>query len=70
MDKDKYFLTFEKFISKMDNLDNVEIPKGYIQINAKKIQKRVQSTRTQSRNDLEFVFNYETGDVNHSRIDR
>ena len=35
----------------------------------KKIQKRVQSTRTQSRDDLEFVFNYQTGDVNQVEID-
>ena len=40
MDKSKYFLTFEQFISKMDNLDNVEIPKGYIQIDAKKNTKK------------------------------
>ena len=35
----------------------------------KKIQKRVQSTRTQSRDDLEFVFDYQTGDVNQVEID-
>ena len=40
MDKSKYFLTFEQFISKMDNLDNVEIPRGYIQIDAKKNTKK------------------------------
>jgi hypothetical protein len=36
---------------------------------AKKIQKRTQSTRTQSQDDLEFVFDYETGDVNQVEID-
>ena len=35
----------------------------------KKIQKRVQSTRTQSQDDLKFVFDYETGDVNQVEID-
>lgn len=35
----------------------------------KKIQKRVQSTRTQGKDDLEFVFDYETGDVNQVEID-
>lgn len=40
MDKSKYFLTFEQFISKMDNLDKVEVPKGYIQIDAKKNTKK------------------------------
>ena len=35
----------------------------------KKIQKRVQSTRTQSQDDLEFVFDYQTGDVNQVEID-
>ena len=52
MDKSKYFLTIEQFIS-LDSLDNVEIPKGYIAIDAKKYTKRVQSTRTQNRDDLE-----------------
>ena len=40
MDKSKYFLTFEQFIYKMDNLDNVEIPKGYIVIHAKNNTKK------------------------------
>lgn len=40
MDKSKYFLTFEQLINKMDNLDNVEIPKGYIAIHAKKNTKK------------------------------
>ena len=40
MDKSKYFLTFEQFISKIDNLDKVEVPKGYIQIDAKKNTKK------------------------------
>ena len=31
---------------------------------AKKIQKRVQSTRSQNKDDLKFVFDYQTGDVN------
>jgi len=35
----------------------------------KKIQKRVQSTRTQSQDDLQFVFDYQTGDVNQVEID-
>ena len=35
----------------------------------KKIQKRVQSTRTQSQDDLKFVFDYQTGDVNQVEID-
>ena len=30
--------------------------------------KRVQSTRTQGRDDLEFVFDYETYDVNQVEI--
>jgi hypothetical protein len=34
----------------------------------KKIQKRVQSTRTQGKDDLSFVFDYETGDVNQIEI--
>jgi len=36
MDKNKYFLTFKELISKIDSLDKVEVPKGYIQIDAKK----------------------------------
>jgi len=35
----------------------------------KKIQKRVQSTRTQSQDDLQFVFDYQTGNVNQVEID-
>ena len=35
----------------------------------KKIQNRVQSTRTQGKDDLEFVFDYQTGDVNQVEID-
>ena len=35
----------------------------------KKIQKRVQSTRTQGKDDLQFVFDYESGDVNQVEID-
>jgi hypothetical protein len=35
----------------------------------KKIQKRVQSTRTQGKDDLRFVFDYESGDVNQVEID-
>ena len=34
----------------------------------KKIQNRVQSTRTQGKDDLEFVFDYNTGDVNQVEI--
>ena len=34
----------------------------------KKIQKRTQSTRTQGKDDLEFVFDYQTGDVNQVEI--
>lgn len=34
----------------------------------KKIQKRVQSTRTQGKSDLEFVFDYQTGDVKQKEI--
>ena len=34
-------LTFKEFISKMDNLDKVEVPKGYIQIDAKKNTKKI-----------------------------
>jgi hypothetical protein len=40
MDKNKYYLTFNEFIHKLDNLDKVEIPKGYIAINAKKNTKK------------------------------
>jgi len=40
MDKSKYFLTFKEFISKIDNLDTVEVPKGYIQIDAQKNTKK------------------------------
>lgn len=40
MDKSKYYLDFNTFISKLDNLDKVEIPKGYIAINAKKDTKK------------------------------
>ena len=29
-----------------------------------KIQKRVQSTRKQNKDDLEFVFDYKSGDIN------
>jgi len=36
MDKNKYYLNFNDFINKLDNLDKVKIPKGYKQINAKK----------------------------------
>lgn len=36
---------------------------------SKKIQKRVQSTRTQGKDDLRFVFDYESGDVNQVEID-
>jgi hypothetical protein len=35
----------------------------------KKIQKRVQSTRTQGKDDLQFVFDYESGDINQVEID-
>jgi len=35
----------------------------------KKIQNRVQSTRTQGKDDLEFVFDYQTGDVNQVEVD-
>jgi len=34
----------------------------------KKIQKRVQSTRSQNKSDLEFVFDYQTGDVSTTEI--
>ena len=34
----------------------------------KKILKRTQSTRTQGKDDLEFIFDYETGDVNQVEI--
>lgn len=40
MDKSKYYLDFNQFISKLDSLDKVEIPKGYIAINAKKDTKK------------------------------
>ena len=39
MDKNKYYLNFNDFINKLDNLDKVKIPKGYKQINAKKDSK-------------------------------
>ena len=35
----------------------------------KKIQKRVQSTRKQNKDDLKFVFDYETGDINQVETD-
>ena len=35
----------------------------------KKIQKKVQSTRKQNQDDLKFVFDYETGNVNQVEID-
>lgn len=40
MEKSKYYLDFDEFISKLDNLDKVEIPKGYIAIDAKKNTKK------------------------------
>jgi len=40
MDKNKYFLQFKEFIRKIDELDKVEIPKGYIAIHAKKDSKK------------------------------
>jgi len=40
MDKNKYFLTFKEFIYKIDNLDKIEVPKGYIQIDAQKNTKK------------------------------
>ena len=40
MDKSKYYLDFNEFISKLDSLDKVEIPKGYIAIDAKKDTKK------------------------------
>jgi hypothetical protein len=40
MDKSKYFLTFEQFISKIDNLDKVEVPQGYIKIDGQKNTKK------------------------------
>lgn len=40
MEKNKYYLNFDEFISKLDNLDKVDIPKGYIAIDAKKNSKK------------------------------
>lgn len=40
MEKNKYYLSFDEFIHKLDNLDKVEIPKGYIAIDAKKNTKK------------------------------
>lgn len=40
MEKNKYYLDFHEFISKLDSLDKVEIPKGYIAIDAKKDTKK------------------------------
>ena len=40
MEKSKYYLDFDEFILKLDSLDKVEIPKGYIAIDAKKNTKK------------------------------
>ncbi len=40
MEKSKYYLDFDTFISKLDSVDKVEIPKGYVAINAKKDTKK------------------------------
>lgn len=40
MEKSKYYLDFDTFISKLDSVDKVEIPKGYVAINAKKNTKK------------------------------
>jgi hypothetical protein len=40
MDKSKYFLQFDDFIRKIDELNKVEIPKGYVAIDAKKNSKK------------------------------
>ena len=40
MEKSKYYLDFDDFISKLDSLDKVDIPKGYIAIDAKKDTKK------------------------------
>ena len=40
MEKSKYYLAFNEFIPKLDSLDKVEIPKGYIAIDAKKDSKK------------------------------
>ena len=49
MDKSKYYLDFNEFISKLDSLDKVEIPKGYIAIDAKKIQKSTKHKNSRKR---------------------
>ena len=50
MDKSKYFFTFEEFISKIDNLDKIKVPKGYKQIDAQKnTKKSTKHKKTKSR---------------------
>ncbi len=40
MDKSKYYFTFDKLIKKLDNLNKIEVPKGYIEIDARKNSKK------------------------------
>ena len=40
MEENKYIYPFDTFIKQIDELDKVDIPKGYIQINAQKNSKK------------------------------